>query len=94
MSERTRRYFRVRGRVQGVGFRYFARATATQLGLAGHVKNRPDGDVELEAEGGLEALESLRSAIRKGPPGARVDEVLYEQRPLAVASEDGFLITS
>ena len=69
VSGHERRYFRVRGRVQGVGFRYFTRATAVQLGLIGFVRNRVDGDVELEAEGEPAHLDQLAGAVRKGPPG-------------------------
>ena len=62
----------VRGRVQGVGFRWFVRESARRLDLAGWVRNRPDGGVELEAEGNAAALDSLRSLLRAGPPGAAV----------------------
>jgi acylphosphatase len=65
----------VRGRVQGVGFRWFVRETARRVGLAGWVYNRPDGDVELAAEGDDESIELLRSAVRTGPSGADVQEV-------------------
>jgi acylphosphatase len=65
----------VRGRVQGVGFRHFVRHRAGSLGLAGWVRNRPDGAVEVEAEGSRAALESLLEAIRQGPSGARVKTV-------------------
>lgn len=62
----------VRGRVQGVGFRWFVRETARDLGLAGWVRNRPDGTVEVAAEGSAVTLERLRDELRKGPPGAAV----------------------
>lgn len=94
MSDHERRYFRVRGRVQDVGFRYFAQATASQLKLIGHVRNRPDGDVELEAEGPSNCLDRLEDAIRKGPPGARVDEVSSDPRPITVTPAEGFRITA
>lgn len=66
---------RVTGRVQGVGFRHFARTRAGQLALEGWVRNEPDGSVRLEAEGPADALESLLDAVREGPRTARVDEV-------------------
>jgi acylphosphatase len=65
----------VSGRVQGVGFRWFVREAARQHRLAGWVRNRPDGCVELEASGDDAAFREFIEAIRQGPPGARVDEV-------------------
>jgi acylphosphatase len=67
----------VRGRVQGVGFRWFVLGEAARLGLTGWVANEPDGSVRSVAEGSREALEAFRDALRAGPPGAvvgRVDE--------------------
>ena len=65
----------VHGRVQGVGFRFFVVHEATALGLAGTVRNRPDGTVEIEAEGGADALDRLVEAVRRGPVAARVTRV-------------------
>ncbi|MFN2565948.1 MAG: acylphosphatase [Gemmatimonadaceae bacterium] len=65
----------VRGRVQGVGFRWFVRERARELGVRGWVRNRGDGSVEVEAEGELATIERLRELLRKGPPGARVSVV-------------------
>ena len=62
----------VRGRVQGVGFRWFVREHARTLGLAGRVCNRPDGGVEVEAEGDQPAIDSLLGFLRGGPRGAEV----------------------
>ncbi|HOY63470.1 MAG: Acylphosphatase [bacterium ADurb.Bin236] len=69
---------RVSGRVQGVGYRYFARETAVMLGLGGFARNLPGGDVEVEAEGERESLERLLEALRKGPPASRVSGVEAE----------------
>lgn len=66
---------RVRGRVQGVWFRASARDEALGLGLAGWVRNCPDGSVELLARGPREAVDRLVEWCRRGPPGARVDAV-------------------
>ena len=63
----------VRGRVQGVGFRWFVRERARSLGLAGCVSNRPDGSVEVEAEGDPAGIDSLLGSLRVGPAGAQVD---------------------
>jgi acylphosphatase len=71
----ARRYI-VRGRVQGVGFRWFVDFEARQLGLAGWVRNLPDGTVEALAMGTEEQLAALYQKLRKGPRAARVDEVL------------------
>lgn len=62
----------VRGRVQGVGFRWFVRAEAHALGLRGWVKNRADGGVEVAADGPEDALSALRARLRQGPPHAQV----------------------
>jgi acylphosphatase len=73
----ARRYV-ISGRVQGVGFRYFADAVAAREGLHGWVRNLPGGSVEALAEGDAEAVERFERAIRHGPPGARVDHVDVE----------------
>ena len=65
----------VSGRVQGVGFRWFVMREAARLDLAGYVRNLPDGTVEVVAQGAVAALVSLESALRHGPPAARVDGV-------------------
>ena len=65
----------VSGRVQGVGFRWFVREAARQHRLAGWVRNRPDGSVELEAAGDDAAFREFMETLRQGPPGARVDDV-------------------
>jgi acylphosphatase len=67
--------FRVRGRVQGVGFRWFVEREAATLGIAGWVRNRADGSVEVLAQGTREQLFSLRSKLQQGPRAARVDDV-------------------
>ncbi|MDA3850579.1 MAG: acylphosphatase [Spirochaetaceae bacterium] len=60
-------YFRVSGRVQGVGFRYFTQRTARRFGLTGWVRNCFDGSVELEAQGPEESLKQLEDELRRGP---------------------------
>ena len=69
----------VRGRVQGVGFRWFVREAARAAGLAGRVRNNADGSVEVIAQGSSAALARLRAAVRQGPPGARVDDIEESQ---------------
>lgn len=65
----------VRGRVQGVGFRWFVREAARRLDLAGWVRNRSDGSVEVAAEGADESIQALRRALGQGPPGSAVKTV-------------------
>jgi acylphosphatase len=87
MTERVRVRALVRGRVQGVGFRYSARMKAEKLGVAGFARNTPDGDVELEVEGVPGAVEDFLAWSRRGPIGARVDALDAEDIP-AVGDED------
>lgn len=81
----------VSGKVQGVGFRWFTRRAAQDLGLAGRVRNLPDGRVEVEAAGEPERLDDLRGQLRQGPPGARVIG-LEEQEISPIPEGDGFVI--
>jgi acylphosphatase len=71
----------VEGEVQGVGYRAATQRRASELALSGWVRNRPDGSVELEAEGGLLALHDLRLWCEKGPPQARVRRVISSEVP-------------
>ncbi|HMB83667.1 MAG TPA: acylphosphatase [Terriglobales bacterium] len=78
------RRFLVRGRVQGVGFRWFVEREANILGIAGWVCNNPDGNVEVLAMGTREQLAGLRSRLQEGPRAARVDDVEEsESEPIA-----------
>jgi acylphosphatase len=65
----------VRGRVQGVGFRWFIYREADRLQVGGFARNLPDGSVEVVSEGPEEALEALEAALRRGPAMAQVDGV-------------------
>ncbi len=71
----------VRGRVQGVNFRYYTQRSAGQLGLYGWVRNQADGSVEVVAEGPRPKLEQLLTFLRRGPPSAQVDEVKVDWSP-------------
>ena len=75
-------HLEIRGRVQGVGFRWFIVEKAEELDLAGWVRNRSDGCVEIAAAGPVEALKRLESTARTGPRGARVEDV-RELAPIA-----------
>ena len=76
----TRRYV-VRGRVQGVGFRWYVEREARTLGVYGWVRNNYDGSVEVLATGTREQLSSLRRRLQEGPRSARVDEVDESDAP-------------
>jgi acylphosphatase len=78
MGDLTRVRLVVHGRVQGVGFRYAAREAALECGIAGWVRNLPDGTVEIVAQGTAGAVEALRSWAEHGPPHAAVRRVVRE----------------
>jgi acylphosphatase len=67
--------------VQRVGFRIFVEDAARRENVSGYVRNQHDGSVEVVAEGDLEALLRFEQAIRRGPAGARVDDVQTTQAP-------------
>src|ERR1700693_3791098 len=85
------RRFVVRGRVQGVGFRWFVEREAHVLGIAGWVRNNADGSVEVLAMGSRDQLLGLRSRLRAGPRAARVDHV-EKVKPKPVAGVTTFRI--
>ena len=68
-------HLRIVGRVQGVGFRWFVRESALQLGVSGWVRNTPEGEVEVAASGDASKLSVLESAVGHGPAGAIVASV-------------------
>ena len=70
----------IQGRVQGVGFRYFAARAARELGVAGWVRNLPDGSVETLVEGDAVAVEGYLDRLRRGPSASRVDGVVVEEK--------------
>jgi len=71
----------VRGVVQGVGFRWFVVRRSSELGLTGWTWNDSDGSVRIVAEGTPAALDELERHLRKGPPGAEVDQVESARAP-------------
>jgi acylphosphatase len=85
----TYRYL-VKGRVQGVGFRYFALQEAQALGLAGFARNLADGGVEVLAEGPDEALAAFEARLKQGPAFAKVTAVERARAP--ERGDEGFHI--
>ena len=83
VSEAARLHAIVRGDVQGVGFRYWIADQARDAGLAGWVRNLPDGSVECLAEGPRARLDELAELLRRGPSSAEVEEVELEWREAA-----------
>jgi acylphosphatase len=82
---------RVEGRVQGVGFRFYAAERARQLGLSGWVRNLPDGSVEVEAQGPSRGVRDFVEFLEVGPSSARVSAVRLN--PCGVEADDsGFRI--
>jgi acylphosphatase len=69
------RHVIVHGRVQGVGFRAWTETTALRLGLEGWVRNRRDGSVEALLAGTPDTVAAMLALLRRGPPGARVDQI-------------------
>lgn len=90
-TEVEARSFLVRGRVQGVGFRWFVEREAHILKIAGWVRNNPDGTVEILAMGTPEQLAGLHGRLREGPRAARVDEVTDTEAKL-IAGLDSFQV--
>lgn len=88
---RVARRYLIGGRVQGVGFRFFAEAAAAREGLHGFVRNLPDGRVEIAAEGEAEAMERFERSVRHGPPSARVEQVEVDEA-VPTGRDTGFSI--
>jgi acylphosphatase len=80
----TRR-LRIKGRVQGVGYRYALRQEAERLGITGWVRNRADGSVEALVHGEAQAVEAVIAWARMGPPAAQVRDIAISP---AEAEED------
>jgi acylphosphatase len=72
-------HFLIRGRVQGVGFRWFVHREAAELNLRGWVRNTDSGDVEVVAAGAPEDLIDLRTELHKGSRGSRVDKIIEHE---------------
>jgi len=73
------KHYLVKGRVQGVGFRWFVHREAAGIGLRGWVKNTDDGHVEVVATGDAEQIAELKATLHKGSRGSRVDAVVEHE---------------
>ncbi len=82
-------HFLVKGRVQGVGFRWFVHREAAELDLRGWVRNTTDGHVEIVVAGEPETLTELKNALHKGSRGSRVDAVLEHELAESEAAQLG-----
>ena len=82
----------VRGDVQGVGFRFFVAIAADRIGVAGWVKNLPDGTVEIHATASEKALNEFVDVVRQGPPGSNVTRLVTEKKETPVGLNEGFQI--
>src|SRR5882672_4328321 len=88
----SRRRWIARGRVQGVGFRWYVWREAERLGLGGFARNLSDGTVEVVSQGPDEALDRLEQALRRGPSGARVDALDELEVPAELEVPNSFAI--
>src|SRR5665213_1281399 len=91
-DEKQAKRIHIAGRVQGVGYRYFAQGVAEQIGLAGYVRNLPDGGVEVYAVGTLAQLRALLGELRRGPRQAVVQDVSETDANVIPACASGFSI--
>jgi acylphosphatase len=86
-NNEIRKAFKVHGRVQGVGFRYWTQLQARRLGLRGSVRNCPDGTVDIALAGPVTAVDEMARLLRDGPSAAAVDE-LEETAPPGQLPDD------
>jgi acylphosphatase len=93
VETQAKRFF-VSGRVQGVGFRFFAERTASGLGLGGFARNLLDGRVEVYAIGDAQQLDALRDALRRGPRMAGVDRLDEQDAEVLPKYSAAFFIES
>jgi acylphosphatase len=92
-TQSAKRYF-VSGMVQGVGYRFFAQRVADEMGIAGYVRNRRDGRVEVYAIAPASSHSAFRAELERGPSGAVVSDIVEEEAPLDGHFTHGFSIES
>jgi acylphosphatase len=93
VDSQVRKRIRIEGRVQGVGFRWFARTAARDCGVVGWVKNQSDGSVLCEAQGSAAAVDAFARAVAAGPRFSRVERVSVDDAE-PTAADLGFEIAS
>jgi acylphosphatase len=91
MPDQEARRWIVIGRVQGVGYRYFARQTGQALRVRGWVRNLPDGTVELQVVASADVLQRFKAELARGPRGSRVEDI-EEERLIQLPTWQGFNI--
>lgn len=89
---RVARRYLISGRVQGVGFRFFAKGVADREGVTGWVRNLPDGRVEARVEGEADAVTRVERQLWQGPGGARVEDVVTDDTEPPSGAHHGFSI--
>lgn len=89
MGKLCRKHVFISGHVQNVGFRWYMRERANELGLGGWVRNLPDGRVEAVFQGECGLVEAMEEWCRKGSPASRVKCVIISEE-MAVSEESGF----
>ena len=77
------KHYLIRGRVQGVGYRYFALEAAERRGIRGYVRNLPGREVEVYAEADEAVLELFKRELERGPGMARVTEIVESDSPVS-----------
>lgn len=93
METQAKRFF-VSGRVQGVGFRFFAERTASRLGVNGFARNLFDRRVEVYAIGSIGQLDAMKAALQRGPSSGAVERVDEEAAEFLQQYSGGFFIES
>lgn len=91
-AEKKAKRFFVSGKVQGVGYRYFAMDTAEQMGITGYAKNLADGRVEVYAIGSISQLRDFVRELRRGPALASVAEVAEVEAEILLDCSSGFSV--
>ena len=91
-DERQAKRYTIHGRVQGVGFRWFTRQSAEEIGVSGWVRNVPDGTVEAVAAGSPDRLDRFESRIHEGPSAGIVERVESEEADRSDVGGEGFEI--